>query len=975
MFSRRVFLKNGGIALISLGAGSKLLTRAVLADPESGEPPEIPFVALRNDGLTGSIRAGGFLHFKPGEVTEAMLATLTVHNYTGTQVQCYVEDYGARHLGSSDPDSVLGVYLEVQAVVEEAAETPHFTARFDQTPLARLTKQGPVNFSNTLSVGLNDDGTELRITDPFTYYHYNSDAPTRVSAAVNVPWASPGMTLAAGTGAQQQYWVRITVDGAGTFRARVEAGGGAAVAAPSHATVFLARPGFTDTEQVLGWACIFVANGASPVITGTTDLSDAAGVTVTTTAGTYKPKSALPSGIPKASVTVVDVDYLCACEFVPYQLTPSATELALGGQFAAVETLRLNTASNIWQRRGPFSMMEATGLPQYQYTLMSWLYFARTGQLRHFRRALAYETPLREYLDGFASWGAGSAEWNGEIAGHLVYAALTGSTYELNKLTPANNTGVLWMQEHGQLVIFSGNSPQQNGTLRRAWHVIMGVNWFARLGFAPGSGYSLYMPNDGAGWPDAASYVTVTTAAQHFARMISRLATYMVGPDGAGLYHIHMNDYNDCGPFMFGLLASAMIQGFKIFGTPTGGHDIVERTYEYMFTAEQSPGVGLIYPSNMTAGFESFVYQTPTGGAVPAPAGTELNGPHMLALGYLFRTTLAPEWRLRGDLLYAALRNADPVPYFHKTVSETSLCSLGWLADRMTPVPGVTGVFALAALNVASSKLLFVSGSSTTLQLSVVSTTDALGDPVDQTGMSVVWSSLNTAAATVDSSGLVTTVADGTATIRAAVTIDGITVNADCAITASAYLQYTDFSSSTGWTLTQSGGTTVNSTTGGELVQTMQNVSVARADELAGRNCTGRTFLARVAQLPSSTIQQKVRAIVLDAAGNGLFMMVDTTVLYWGTVTGGYGANPSFTVVYPGVSVTTSGSFHFKFVHDTSTDQWTLSYSVLGSTYITKASAQTVTIDETTARWCLRTHTASGATAVNTTRWDSAAIY
>ena len=204
MFSRRVFLKNGGIALISLGAGSKLLTRAALANPESGDPPEIPFVALRNDGLTGSIRAGGFLHFRPGEVTQAMLATLTVHNYAGTQVQCYVEDYGARHLGSSDPSSVLGAYLEVQTVFEELTDTPHFTARFDQTPLSRLAKQGPVNFSNNLSVGLSDNGTLLCITAPFTYYHYASDTPTRVSAAFNVPWASPATTLAAGAGAQQK---------------------------------------------------------------------------------------------------------------------------------------------------------------------------------------------------------------------------------------------------------------------------------------------------------------------------------------------------------------------------------------------------------------------------------------------------------------------------------------------------------------------------------------------------------------------------------------------------------------------------------------------------------------------------------------------------------------------------------------------------------------------------------------------------
>ena len=84
---------------------------------------------------------------------------------------------------------------------------------------------------------------------------------------------------------------------------------------------------------------------------------------------------------------------------------------------------------------------------------------------------------------------------------------------------------------------------------------------------------------------------------------------------------------------------------------------------------------------------------------------------------------------------------------------------------------------------------------------------------------------------------------------------------------------------------------------------------------MAGRDCTGRTFLARVSQLPNNTIEQKVRAVLLDASGNGLFMVVDSTVLYWGTVTGGYGANPTYTVVYPGVSVDASGSFHFKLVH------------------------------------------------------------
>src|SRR4051795_11516229 len=36
MFSRRIFLKAGGIALFSLGAGPKFLTRAVLAAPGPG---------------------------------------------------------------------------------------------------------------------------------------------------------------------------------------------------------------------------------------------------------------------------------------------------------------------------------------------------------------------------------------------------------------------------------------------------------------------------------------------------------------------------------------------------------------------------------------------------------------------------------------------------------------------------------------------------------------------------------------------------------------------------------------------------------------------------------------------------------------------------------------------------------------------------------------------------------------------------
>jgi hypothetical protein len=974
MFSRRVFIKTGGIAL-SLGVGPKFLTRAALADTGSGMTLQIPFVTLRNDGFTGTTRAGGFLNFKPGEVTVDMLAMLTVHDDTDTEVPSYVEDYGARHVGSSSPDSVLGVYLEVEATFATLATTPSFTAQFSQTPLPRLVKQGPVNFSNVLAIGLSAAGTQLRITAPFTYYRYDSDTPTRVSAALDVPWDSLGTVLSAGASAQQQYWVRITVDGAGSFHARVEVGGGTAVAALAHATIFQTIPGLNGDEQVLGWVCIYVANGAASVTIGTTDLSNAAGVTVTTTAGTYKPKSVLPTAIPTASLTVADVSYLCACEFVPYPLTPSAAELALGGTIAAVETRRLNTVNTIWQRRGTASVMDAGGGTQYQYPLLAWLYFARTGQLRHYRRALAYETPIREYLDSYTSWGAGTAEQTGDIAGHLVYAALTGSTYELNKITPANNTGMLWMQERGQLVNLGSSNPQGTGSLRRAMHVIAGLNWFARLGFAPGAGYSLALPSDGTGWTDAASYVTVTTPAQHFARMMSRLATYMIGPDGAGLYHIRMDDYTDFGPFMFGFLASAMVQGFAIFGTPAGGHDIVERTYEYMFTAEQSPGVRLIYPSNLTAGFESFVYSTPIGATVPSPTAPELNGPHMLALGYLLRATLEPKWRLRGDVLYAALRNADPVPYFHKALAETSLHALGWLPDRMTPIPGVTGVLALATLNLPASLLRFVSGSTSTLQLSIASTLDAFGDPVSQTGMSVAWSSLNTAVATVDSTGLVTTVASGTATIRAAVTIAGATVNADCALTVSSYLQYADFSSSAGWTLAQSGGTTVNSVTGGELVQTMQNVSVARADETVSRDCTGRTFMARIAQLAGNTSQEKARAIILDAAGKGLFMMIDTGTLYWGTVTGGYGANPSFTTVGAGNAVTATGAFHFKFVHNSGTDQWTLSYSVSGTTYTTKASAQSVLIDETTARWCLRTHIAANGTAVNTTRWDSVNIF
>src|SRR5215470_9664684 len=36
MFSRRIFLKAGGIALFSVGAGSKFLTRAALAAPGPG---------------------------------------------------------------------------------------------------------------------------------------------------------------------------------------------------------------------------------------------------------------------------------------------------------------------------------------------------------------------------------------------------------------------------------------------------------------------------------------------------------------------------------------------------------------------------------------------------------------------------------------------------------------------------------------------------------------------------------------------------------------------------------------------------------------------------------------------------------------------------------------------------------------------------------------------------------------------------
>lgn len=72
-----------------------------------------------------------------------------------------------------------------------------------------------------------------------------------------------------------------------------------------------------------------------------------------------------------------------------------------------------------------------------------------------------------------------------------------------------------------------------------------------------------------------------------------------------------------------------------------------------------------------------------------------------------------------------------------------------------------------------------------TLSLTVGGATGSLSATVSPVGSNVTWSSSDTSKATV-SSGTVTAVAAGTATITASITVDGVTYSAECAVTVAA---------------------------------------------------------------------------------------------------------------------------------------------------------------------------------------------
>jgi hypothetical protein len=667
---------------------------------------QVPLTIMRNDGLSGTTRAIGRPKFAPGAVVVADLATATVWN-GATEVACYVEDTGARHLGSANGAALLDTYLEVDRAFATAGELASYVLRFDRTPaVARLVKQGYSEFTNTLDLTLSADSTKFRINSALTAYPPNSDTPLRIAAQDIVFAQLAGLTNnpatafpAPATLAYRRAVVTFTADSTGVVRAylnnMVEVS--AVTSVDPFVEPFWIRPSavMPAGEGVIAWGIVYLASAAASITWGTTPLNGA-GITTTLTASAVKPWSVLPTGFPAAIVANGDVAQMCASRFAhpSFDLQPAATERALGGTYNTHDLKRYQGSDNVWQRSGAWGLFsENGGGTAYMPTMNEWQLYARLGAVRNHRRALAVASALRSYQSINYTVGSGwqaRNEANLDAANFLDYFALVaplgGAAVDVSYAGSS-----LASQEYAQLYYAVNDPNTARNTMRWAMHCLQAFPRYDRYGVTCPAGVAIVatgtikvngvtinpQPSTGQEWPyfpSVGSYLTAATAYARWRRFWALVHDHMstVGDSGyTGLRRLRVTDpnYADVVAFMQSWITSHATYGAAVYSATAPVSEMVTDIGDattFLFTAKRLdiPAENLLYDASV-AGLEQFAYSTaavqgwPTAHAKIVADNGNPNGNGILiaTLEWLYAQTGVAQWRIWRDTLYAALRN------------------------------------------------------------------------------------------------------------------------------------------------------------------------------------------------------------------------------------------------------------------------------------------------------------------------------
>jgi hypothetical protein len=366
----------------------------------------------------------------------------------------------------------------------------------------------------------------------------------------------------------------------------------------------------------------------------------------------------------------------------------------------------------VWGRLGWYTYLTDSGTTWYNHALQSWIRYAESGESRFYRRALATQKAFRYFASITSGGYAKLVEASADIAQSLVYYALTQRPFDtLNTAAAVEVAAARQVLTRNEAADYNGHSATTPGlysTGRWAMHVIQGCPWFARLGVDPGAGYTLgtlqTMAKDTNLWPHGPSWASVSTAAEHFARMCDRIHTSMVtdAANSPGMRYIGQPGYLDHSPWMSHWLWSYMALGLRTFGVPVqypGGplsdatdgivKDMTD-SLEYDFSGLSKYNANPFYVTTV-AGDRAFTFGTPgaasNGGSTATY--TNLSGTSLLALAYMKQTTTGAAralWASRGAAVYSGMqRYKDGTTQFFywnaKDLPEADLVGSAYLAE------------------------------------------------------------------------------------------------------------------------------------------------------------------------------------------------------------------------------------------------------------------------------------------------------
>lgn len=669
--------------------------------PSGATADDISALAFRNDGSTGTAVAVGPLPFAPGTVQPADLASLTAWS-GATELACYVADPGARHLGTDDEGSVLYAWVEVERPFAVANTDEAITFKFTE-PVGVTRRASSVcvdttawdayRLDNPLSVAVGTDPTKLQLTAAGAFYFHSEDTVRRWAAG-DLAWdtsVAGSITSLAGHATLYRPILCLLCAKADNSVVVVPFQGTDVAAlddAPRHQSDNL-----STAYQVIGTAAIYLPPAYGTFTIGTTEVN-ADGLTVTTTGGTYQPREQQPRDLPLASITLAAAADLCAARLLPgAEIETAAASAARGAIYSSVEARIASSADYTWRIAGTYGLHNAGGNTVYAGAWVEYQRHCRTGDRRHFRRALAYFAPWRELL---ANAGLGT-DPDGATYQSISEPADDGTMATVSHMLAGNPRAkavrghIAYVNEYQVLRQY-----YTTWTLapRQVSRVMAELALLARAGACttwPGPDTTPYVGSEDAFLVNAANATGITGHAARYQRLARALANFAIArPDGQPgqalnclLNPTWAGTASDTTtfPFQQNLALSASDVARRTLD-PAGGDTesatLLQLTRDvtlYLLQGADENGADIQIGA---AGNEQFYYSTGN----PAVDGAVTNGFLFGFLPSLINAfpSDAATLRAAGDTLYAAMDQS--LDFRGKTVGEAAWWGDTWPNNR-----------------------------------------------------------------------------------------------------------------------------------------------------------------------------------------------------------------------------------------------------------------------------------------------------